>query len=147
MERPWEGKSVVIVEDHDDTRRSLKSLYAEVGLRVVGEAKDGIEALQVVGAANPDLVSLDIIMPNMDGIECYRALKKTFPQMQFFFVSALSAEHRVTECFAEEIGLERFLQKPLKRDVLESRLASFYGLSLPAAGATDKGDAFDIPVP
>lgn len=146
MERPWEGKTVVIVEDHDETRRQLKSLYAEVGLNIVGEAKDGIEALEVVGATKPDLVSLDIIMPNMDGIECYRNLKKKHPHMQFFFVSALSSEHRVTECFAEEIGLERFIQKPLKKDVLESRLAAFHGLSLPAGASSGKATAFDIPV-
>lgn len=146
MERPWEGKSVVIVEDHDETRRQLKSLYIEVGLNVVGEAKDGLEALEIVAATKPDLVSLDIIMPNMDGIECYRRLREKHQHTQLFFVSALSSEHRVTECFAEEIGLERFIQKPVKKDVLESRLAGLYGLSLPAGASNDKATAFDIPV-
>lgn len=146
MERPWQGKSVVVVEDHEETRRQIKTLYAEVGLNIVGEAKDGIEAIEVVGATKPDLVSLDIIMPNMDGIECYRSLKNSHPHTQFFFVSALSSEHRVTECFSEEIGLERFIQKPLKKDVLESRLASFYGLSLPVGATADNGKALDISV-
>lgn len=131
MERPWEGKTILIVDDNDAQRAALSRLYKDVGLVPIGEARDGLEALEAVRENSPDLVSLDIIMPNMDGMECYHHIRRMTPTPLVFFVSALSTEQRVVDCYVEDIGLDKFLSKPLSRDVLEGRLAAFFGLRLP----------------
>lgn len=144
MERPWEGKTILIVDDNAVQRAELTRIYRGLGLVPVGEAEDGLEALAFVREKKPDLVSLDIIMPNMDGMECYRNIKNMAPAPLVFFVSALSGEQRVTECYAEDIGLDKFLTKPLSAEVLEGRLAAFFGLRLPPP----PGEESDVnPVP
>ena len=61
---------VLIVDDSADMRESLRAKYESFGYQVVGEARDGLEGLQMMKELQPNFVSLDIIMPEMDGIEC-----------------------------------------------------------------------------
>ena len=68
---------LVVVDDHTLFRRGLVSLLEDMPeFHVVGEASDGIQALEVVAAHNPDLVLLDVNMPGMDGIETVQALRQ-----------------------------------------------------------------------
>lgn len=71
------GIRLVVVDDHTLFRRGLVSLLEDMPeFHVVGEASDGIQALEVVAAHNPDLVLLDVNMPGMDGIETVQALRQ-----------------------------------------------------------------------
>jgi DNA-binding NarL/FixJ family response regulator len=72
-----EGIRIVVVDDHTLFRRGLVGLLAEMdGFQVVGEAANGEEALQVIEVQGPNIVLLDVNMPNMNGIETVTALRK-----------------------------------------------------------------------
>ena len=66
----------------------MRSLFESTGLRVCGEAVDGVDAIQKAEELQPDLVVLDLSMPNMNGIEAARALKKIRPQLQILLLTA-----------------------------------------------------------
>ncbi len=71
---------LVVVDDHTLFRRGLVSLLVEMpNIEVIGEAEDGLEALEVVHKTEPDIVLLDLNMPRMDGIETVRALRQKGP--------------------------------------------------------------------
>lgn len=74
---------VVLVDDHAVLRDGLKMvLDAQPGIAVVGEAEDGREALDLVEQIHPDVVVMDIAMPNMNGAEATRQIKRRFPQVK-----------------------------------------------------------------
>lgn len=73
---------VVLIDDHDLLRRGIRTMLERQGnVEVVGEADDGSRALEMVEAHDPDVVLIDVIMPNVDGIEATRRIKDTFPNV------------------------------------------------------------------
>jgi DNA-binding NarL/FixJ family response regulator len=82
MSNGTEPLRVVLVDDHDLLRRGIKTmLESEADIEVVGEASDGADALPLVEEALPDVVLIDVIMPNKDGIEATREIKEAFPNV------------------------------------------------------------------
>lgn len=61
--------SLLIVDDHEDFRRAARRMFESAGFEVVGEAADGHEALRLAGTLHPDVVLLDVQLPDVDGIE------------------------------------------------------------------------------
>jgi DNA-binding NarL/FixJ family response regulator len=79
---PTSTIKVVLVDDHDLLRRGMKTMLESGGdIEVVGEGSDGSEALALVERSLPDVVIMDVIMPNKDGIEATRELKDAFPNV------------------------------------------------------------------
>ncbi len=77
-----ESLRVVLVDDHDLLRRGIKTmLESEADIEVVGEGADGAQALPLVEETVPDVVLIDVIMPNKDGIEATREIKEAFPHV------------------------------------------------------------------
>jgi DNA-binding NarL/FixJ family response regulator len=77
-----ESLRVVLVDDHDLLRRGIKTmLESEADIEVVGEGADGAQALLLVEETVPDVVLIDVIMPNKDGIEATREIKEAFPHV------------------------------------------------------------------
>ncbi len=77
-----EAVRVVLVDDHDLLRRGIRTmLESETNIEVVGEASDGDKALPLVEESLPDVVLVDVIMPNKDGIEATREIKDSFPHV------------------------------------------------------------------
>ena len=73
---------VLLVDDHDLLRRGMKTMLESEGLfKVVGEASDGTEVMPLVEDSLPDVVLIDVIMPNKDGIEATREVKDAFPNV------------------------------------------------------------------
>jgi DNA-binding NarL/FixJ family response regulator len=87
---------IVIVDDHAMVRRGMRDFLAlHDDLEVVGEAADGLAALDVVAATRPDVVIMDLLMPALDGIEATRRLKATQPEVEIVALTSFIEEERI----------------------------------------------------
>jgi DNA-binding NarL/FixJ family response regulator len=85
---PTKAARVLIADDHDLVREGLRAVLAgEEDLRVVGEARDGQEALRMCRSLKPDLVLMDVRMPKSDGLEATRAIKEEMPKVSVVMVT------------------------------------------------------------
>src|SRR6266566_843598 len=79
---------ILIADDHELVRRGLRSLLASrTGWNVCGEAKDGLEAVEKAKQLHPDVVLLDITMPEMNGLDAARLIRKDDPTMEIVILS------------------------------------------------------------
>ncbi len=82
------GYRIVLADDHVLVRQGLRRILAEeADLEVVGEASDGLELLELLNRIKPDLVILDIFMPNLRGIEAIHEIKKIYPDMKVLILT------------------------------------------------------------
>ena len=101
---------IVIADDHFLIREGLRSiLEGEDNLQVVGEAKDGMELLFLLDQLHPDLVMLDISMPNLQGIETARLVKMRHPEMNILILTMHQEREYVVA--AASAGVEGYLLK------------------------------------
>lgn len=108
---------VLIVDDHDLARAGLRALLAtEPGIIVVGEAGDGVQALEACHSERPDVVLLDVRMPGMDGLATARALKLAHPRIQVLMVSLHANPEYVLEAF--QAGAAGYVFKHASRSEL-----------------------------
>lgn len=112
----------LIVDDSPKVRSELRQLLGRLGWNIVGEAVNGVEALEMAEEFKPDLVTLDIIMPEMDGIECYRELRRLSYPPRCLLISVLAAEPRVVAAYGHEILGSHFLKKPVQEKDLKEKL-------------------------
>src|SRR5215211_6785848 len=81
--------TVIVVDDHDLLRESLRSmLECDYGLQIVDEAKDGQEAIELCRLHRPDLVLMDVRMPNVNGVEATQMIKDELPTTKVLLTSA-----------------------------------------------------------
>jgi two-component system chemotaxis response regulator CheY len=103
---------VLIVDDALFMRNMLRNIFIESGFEVVGEAADGNEAVQQYEALRPDLTTMDIVMPERNGIEALKLIVKGDPAARVVICSALGQESLIIE--ALEAGARDFIVKPFK---------------------------------
>ena len=125
---PWHGQSVLIVDDSLVAREQLQSLYRELGMTIAGTVVNGVEGLEAIATLKPDLVSLDINMPEMDGIECYRLLMKEFPEQKVAMISWLASDIRLVDALKHIVPSHIFGSKPITREALKILLGYVYGM-------------------
>jgi DNA-binding NarL/FixJ family response regulator len=106
---------VLIVDDHDLFRNGIASLLKARGYDVVGEATDGIEAVDRARELRPELVLMDIRMPNMGGLEATRIIKARDPDVNVVILTVSDDEDDLFE--AIKSGAQGYLLKKLKADV------------------------------
>ncbi len=102
--------TIVLADDHALFRQGVKKIIEEVdGLQVVGEAKDGLELLELLKEVNPALVILDISMPNLRGLEAAREIKGRYPQIKILLLTM----HKKKDFLQQgvEAGVDGFLVK------------------------------------
>lgn len=104
------SKKVLVVDDSVFQRDVLKMLLQNHGYAVVGEAGDGEEAVRLFKELQPDVVTLDIIMPGMDGVDTLQKLKEISPAARVIMVSSISDKDRIVEC--RRLGAEYYILKP-----------------------------------
>jgi len=87
---------ILIVDDHPMMRDALRMTFAnEDDLQVIGEASDGIEALKLLKTLTPDLIIMDMLMPNMNGLETISQIVQTNSQVKILVLSSMEDEDRV----------------------------------------------------
>lgn len=101
---------ILLVDDHTIVRQGLaKVLEAEEGFSVVGEARDGREAVSRVEQLKPDVVVMDITMPMLNGVEATRQIKKSHPRIKVIILSMHSHNRFISELFS--LGASGYLLK------------------------------------
>lgn len=89
---------VLLAEDHTIVRKGLRSLLdKESGIKVIGEAEDGRDAIKKTEALQPDVVVMDIAMPGLNGLEATRQIKKRFPGMKIIILTVHANEEYVLQ--------------------------------------------------
>ena len=114
-------KRVLIVDDASFMRMSIKNMLANYDFEIVGEAENGVMAIEKYKELQPDIVTMDITMPEMDGLEALREIKKIDPGASVVMVSALGQEARMKEAII--YGATGFIVKPFKEEMLISALS------------------------
>jgi two-component system chemotaxis response regulator CheY len=102
---------VLIVDDAAFMRMTLKKMIEELGYEVVGEAVDGNDAVEKYKELQPDLVTMDITMPNKDGITATREIREYDPKAKIIISSAMGQESMVKDAIIA--GASDFIVKPI----------------------------------
>lgn len=136
----------VIIDDSSQMRTELRQLLTRLGWQIVGEGENGMEALELVRTVRPDLMTLDIIMPEMDGIECYRHLRQMENPPRCLLISVLASEPRVLSAYETEIYPSHFMKKPVTERELKDKIEQVMKLPpLPLPPKPELGDAAAAP--
>ena len=114
-------KRVLIVDDAAFMRMSIRKMLEENGFEVVGEAENGVMAIEKYQELQPEVVTMDITMPEMDGLEALREIKKIDPAASIVMVSALGQEARMKEAII--YGAKGFIVKRFKEEIIISALS------------------------
>jgi two-component system, chemotaxis family, chemotaxis protein CheY len=110
---------VLIVDDAAFMRMMIKDILEKNGFTVVGEANNGIKAVELYKQERPDVVTMDITMPDMDGIEAVKAIRAFDPAAKVIMCSAMGQQTMVMD--AIRAGAKDFIVKPFQQDrVLEA---------------------------
>jgi two-component system, chemotaxis family, chemotaxis protein CheY len=111
--------TVLICDDAVFMRRMLADILVKAGCVVVGEAESGVEAVAQYGALRPDLVTMDLVMPDMGGIDALREIMRRDPGARVLVCSAMGQQALVVE--AIRAGARDFVVKPFQTErVLEA---------------------------
>ena len=107
-------RRLLIVDDALLMRRLIRDVALEAGWEVVGEAKDGREGVSLFALLRPDLVTMDVVMPEMSGLEALQKIKALDPAANVVMVTALDQKQTVAEAIRD--GALDFIVKPFERD-------------------------------
>ncbi|MGL6107887.1 response regulator [Romboutsia sp.] len=114
-------KRVLIVDDAAFMRMSIRSMLSNHDFEVVGEAENGLMAVEKYKELQPDIVTMDITMPEMDGLQALREIKKIDAGAAVVMVSALGQEARMKEAII--YGAKGFIVKPFKEEIIVAALS------------------------
>jgi two-component system chemotaxis response regulator CheY len=107
-------KRILTVDDAAFIRKSLVMIFEQHGFEIVGEAENGLEAINKYNKLKPDLVTMDITMPEMNGIDAVKAIKEIDPDCKVLIISAAGKEEMVREAIAS--GAKGFIVKPFSEE-------------------------------
>lgn len=102
--------NILVVDDAKFMRVTLSSIFNNANHNVVGEGQNGMEAIELYRQLQPDLVTMDITMPEMNGIDAVKEIMKENPQAKIIMCSAMGQQKLIVE--AIEAGAKDFIVKP-----------------------------------
>ena len=108
------AKNILICDDAAFMRMMIKDILTKNGYNVAGEAENGLRGMEKYKEVNPDLVLMDITMPEMDGIQALREIKKVDPNASVIMCSAMGQQAMVIESI--QAGAKDFIVKPFQAD-------------------------------
>ena len=109
-------KNILVVDDSMFIYEELKYMLEDTPFQIIGHAKSGEDALDLYENLEPDLITMDIVLPGMDGLETARAILKDHPAAKIIMISSLAYDDTIEE--AQKIGTRGFIFKPSERDLL-----------------------------
>lgn len=113
------GKGILLVDDAAFMRMMIKDILSKNGYEILGEAENGAKAVEKYKEVNPDLVIMDITMPEVDGIQAVKEIKGIDPNAKIIMCSAMGQQSMVIE--AIQSGAKDFIVKPFQADrILEA---------------------------
>lgn len=101
---------ILIVDDNDLMRTLLRGILRNENYQIIGEAKNGAVALDFLERARPDIVFLDVMMPEMDGLEALQAIKRRRPEIVVIMITGNPSKENVEESI--QGGASGFIVKP-----------------------------------
>ncbi|EHQ87948.1 response regulator containing CheY-like receiver domain and AraC-type DNA-binding domain [Desulfosporosinus youngiae DSM 17734] len=119
-------QKVLIVDDAAFMRLSIKNMLSKYNLEIAGEASNGVMGVEMYKSLRPDVVTMDITMPEMSGIEALKAIKAFDPKAKVIMVSAMGQESMVKEAIIS--GAKTFIVKPFKEDFLYQTISRVLGI-------------------
>jgi two-component system chemotaxis response regulator CheY len=108
------GIDVLIVDDLQFIKLVLREVIEKAGFRLVGEAANGEEAVELYQDKRPDVVLMDITMPKMDGLSALKQILKLDPQARIIMCSALGQQNLIVQ--ALQLGAKDFIVKPFREE-------------------------------
>ena len=110
-------KKVLVVDDSPLVRNLVKKAFAQIeDFTVVGEASNGKEAIELSSKLEPDIITLDVTMPIMDGLDAAKVILENNKNVRILLLSAMGDDDLINQ--AKEIGIKHSLQKPFKSEQL-----------------------------
>jgi DNA-binding NarL/FixJ family response regulator len=125
---------ILIVDDSSIMRKNLRLILSREGYNVVAEASNGEEACRAYSAHRPDLVTMDITMPVMNGIDAVKTIIRTDPQARIMVISAFDQRSMLFE--AMENGAKHYIIKPITADKLLQAVRQVLGAERPPTAAS-----------
>lgn len=119
------GKKILIVDDAKFIRVMLASILEEAGYEIVGEAENGVQALEKYKQLKPDLMLLDIIMPEMEGNVVLGKLKKDYPDANVLVISAVGQRLLIDK--ALKSGANGYIVKPIDPENVVTEVEKILG--------------------
>jgi two-component system chemotaxis response regulator CheY len=107
-------KSILIVDDANFMRMVLKDILTKNGYNIIGEASNGAEAFKKYKELNPDLVTMDITMPDVNGIQGVKLIREFDPNADIIMCSAMGQQAMVVEAIKN--GAKDFIVKPFNAE-------------------------------
>lgn len=123
VEAELSRKRLLVVDDAMIMRAIIKDIAAQAGWEIAGEAANGVECVARYRELKPDLVTLDIVMPEMDGVETLRTLRREDPEARVVMVTAIDQRAKLSECI--QLGALDFVVKPFDKQRLMSMLQKY----------------------
>ena len=108
------AKNILICDDAAFMRMMIKDILTKNGYNIAGEAENGVKAVEKYAEVKPDLVLMDITMPEMDGIEALKKIKESDPSASVIMCSAMGQQAMVIESI--QSGAKDFIVKPFQAD-------------------------------
>jgi two-component system, chemotaxis family, chemotaxis protein CheY len=108
------GNRILIVDDAAFMRMMIRDILTKNGFEVVGEAQDGAQAIEKYKELSPDLITMDITMPEMDGITALKEIRKLDTNVKVIMCSAMGQQAMVID--AIQAGAKDFIVKPFQAD-------------------------------
>lgn len=116
----------LVVDDAVFMRTVLKKMLLEAGYEVLGEAGNGLEAIRLAKELQPDMITLDITMPEMDGLQAIEGILHASPQTKIIMCSAMGQQSKVVEAIKK--GAKDFIVKPFEKTRVLQAISNVSGL-------------------
>lgn len=109
-----------IVDDVPFIRELLRSCLVDIGHSVVGESSDGVNIINDIEKAKPDVIFIDLVLPFKNGLQVAEEVKKKFPEIHLIAISSLEKDVVLDKCL--RVGFENFIPKPFQKHEIRNIL-------------------------